>query len=88
MHSKFVYDREKEHRKSKEKNLTGTVTDALPAQKMPSAYTIKELQLTIGTLGFNSRISFGHWLIQIRVQHLVLGSTTLECNIWSRVESH
>ena len=48
MRSKFVYDREKEHRKSKEKNLTGTVTDALPAQKMPSAYTIKELQLTIG----------------------------------------
>ena len=52
MRSKFVYDREKEHRKSKEKNKTGTVTDALPDQKMPSAYTIKELQLTIGTLGF------------------------------------
>ena len=51
MRSKFVYDREKEHRKSKEKNLTGTVTDALPAQKMPSAYTIKELQLTIGPMG-------------------------------------
>ena len=56
MRSKFVYDREKEHRKSKEKNKTGTVTDALPDQKMPSAYTIKELQLTIGTIGFNSHI--------------------------------
>ena len=54
MRSKFVYDREKEHRKSKEKNKTGTVTDALPDQKMPSAYTIKELQLTIGS--FNSHI--------------------------------
>ena len=30
-------------------------------------------------------VSFGHWLTYIRVQHLVYGSTTLECNIWSNV---
>ena len=71
MHSKFVYDREKEHRKSKEKNLTGTVTDALPAQKMPSAYTIKELQLTIGTYGLNSHISYRGY--HIRLYHLIIG---------------
>ena len=28
------------------------------------------------------------WLAQIRVQHLVSGSTTLECDIWSGVEPH
>ena len=29
-------------------------------------------------------VSFGHWLTNIRVQHLVLGSTTIDCNtfIW------
>ena len=31
-------------------------------------------------------VSFGHWLTHVTVQHLVLDSTTLECNIWSRVE--
>ena len=33
-------------------------------------------------------VSFGHWLTHIKVQHLVSGSTTFECNIWSRVEPH
>ena len=33
-------------------------------------------------------MSFGHWLTRIRVHHLVLGATTLECDIWSRVEPH
>ena len=33
-------------------------------------------------------VSFGHQWAQIRVQHLVLGSTTLECEIWSRIEPH
>ena len=31
-------------------------------------------------------VSFGHWLTHIRVQHLVLSSTKLEFNTWSRVE--
>ena len=33
-------------------------------------------------------VSFGHRLAHIKVQHLVLDSTTLECNTWSRVEPH
>ena len=33
-------------------------------------------------------ISLGHWLTNIRMQHLTLDSTTLECNICSRVQPH
>ena len=33
-------------------------------------------------------VQFCYWLINIRVQHLVSSSTTLECHIWSRVEAH
>ena len=39
--------------------------------------------------GFHTRLYHSyHWLIHVRVQHLVLGSTTLECNIWSMVEPY
>ena len=33
-------------------------------------------------------VTLGHWLAHIRVHNLVLGSTTLECDTWSRVEPH
>ena len=33
-------------------------------------------------------VEFGHWLEHIRVQYLVLCSTTSGGNIWSRVEPH
>ena len=33
-------------------------------------------------------VSFGDWLTHIGVQHLVLGSTTLERNTWFRIEPH
>ena len=29
-------------------------------------------------------VSFGYWLTHIRVQHLILGSTSLDCHTWSR----
>ena len=33
-------------------------------------------------------VLFDYWLIHIRVQHLLSGSTTLECDIWSGDELH
>ena len=74
-----------------------TIFTIIFQKKLSGQESLKKNSVEIGRKGLaimklygktHQTVSFGHWLSHIRVQHLVLGSTTLECNTWSRVELH
>ena len=73
------------------------IGELFPYRILSEAWLVHYLEVSFfefsaGTLWYRGvprqNVSFCHWLTHIKVQHLVLGSTTLKCNIWSRVESY
>ena len=63
----------------------------MPGKFIKENSTVFKLVLAIGGTTVvlpHKTVSFDHWLTHIRVQHLVLCSSTLESNTWSRVEPH